>query len=165
MRELSCVDRNDWQAADINSCLEDTLAFMSNDFADRIEVFRDFGQLPLLMCHAPQISQVFRSVLLNAVEAIDGAGKIGIATRVAENFVEIAISDSGHGISPDNLERIFDPFFSTRDVGRGMGLGLAMAYQVMKRHGGDITVTSESGKGAAFLLSLPVGFVEPADQA
>lgn len=165
LRELSCVDRSDWQAADINRCLEDTLAFMSNDFADRIEVSCDFGKLPLLMCHVPQISQVFRSVLLNAVEAIDGVGKIGIATRVAESFVEISISDSGHGISPDNLERIFDPFFSTRDVGRGMGLGLAMAYQVMKRHDGDITVTSESGKGAVFLLSLPIGFEEPAAKA
>lgn len=165
LREFSCVDQSDWQAADINKCLDNTLAFMSDDFAGRIEVVRDFGELPLLMCHAPQISQVFRSVLLNAVEAIDGAGRISIATRVAEKAVEIAIADTGHGIPADNLERIFDPFFSTRDVGKGMGLGLAMAYQVMKRHGGDITVTSESGQGAAFLLRLPLEVEEPADKA
>lgn len=165
LREFSCVDQSDWQAADINRCLESTLTFMFNDFGERIEISRDFGELPLLMCHAPQISQVFRSVLLNAVEAIDGAGKISIATRLAGHAVEIEISDSGHGISPDNLERIFDPFFSTRDIGKGMGLGLAMAYQVMQRHGGNITVTSESGKGASFLLRLPIEAEVLADAA
>lgn len=156
LREFSCVDQNDWQAADLNRCLQSTLAVMANDFGERISVARHFGDLPMLMCNAPQLSQVFRNLLLNAVQAIDGTGEIRISTRVSGDAVEVEIADSGHGIAAENLRRVFEPFFSTRDVGQGMGLGLAVAYHVVKHHGGDISVSSETGHGATFVLQLPV---------
>lgn len=156
LREFSHVDQQDWRAVDLNRCLQSTLSVMASEFGERIAVSCQFGELPPMMCTAPQLSQVFRNVLLNAVQAIAGRGEIHIATRRAGHVVEIEIADTGHGIAPENLERVFEPFFSTRDVGQGMGLGLAMVYHVIKRHGGDISVVSDTGKGACFTLRLPV---------
>lgn len=155
LREFSCLDQDNWQPVDLNRCLQNTLAFMSSEFADKIKVVTDFGHLPLLVCHAPQMSLVFRNLLLNAVQAIEGTGEIRVATRRTEDAVEMEIADTGHGISAENIGRVFEPFFSTRDVGQGMGMGLAVAYHMIKRHGGDITVTSETGKGACFVLRFP----------
>lgn len=155
LREFSCVDQSDWQLADLNRCLQNTLAFMSNEFGERIKVVTQFGDLPPLMCHLPQMSLVFRNLLMNAIQAIEGAGEIRISSRLVDEVVEIEIADTGHGISSENIGRVFEPFFSTRDVGEGMGMGLAVAYHMIKRHGGEITVTSEPGKGACFVLRLP----------
>ena len=165
LREFSCIDQNDWQQADLNRCLQNTLAFMSNEFAERIKVVTHFDDLPPLMCHLPQMSLVFRNLLMNAIQAIEGAGEIRIATRLAGEVVEVEFADTGHGISAENIGRVFEPFFSTRDVGEGMGMGLAVAYHMIKRHGGEITVTSEPGKGACFVLRLPraVGDLQEAE--
>jgi signal transduction histidine kinase len=162
LREFSFVDRTEWQAVDVNRCLQSTLAIMANDFGERVTVSTHFGGLPAVTCNAPQLNQVFRNVLLNAVQAIEGRGEIRISTRFSDDVVEIEISDTGHGIAPENLGRVFEPFFSTRGVGQGMGLGLAVAYHLLKRHGGSIAVTSEVGKGACFVLRLPVAGAVPA---
>lgn len=157
LRDFSFVDQKEWQTADLNHCLQSTLAGMANDFGERISISASYGNLPLLPCNAPQLGQVFRNILLNSLQAIEGTGEVRISTRVSGEKVEIEIADTGHGIAADNLGRVFDPFFSTRDVGQGMGLGLAVAYHVVKHHGGDITVSSEMGHGTTFVLSLPVG--------
>lgn len=156
LRDFSFVDQKDWRAVDLNRSLQSTLSVMAGEFGDRIAVTCNFGDLPPLMCTAPQLSQVFRNILLNAVQAIEGEGQIRIETRREGASVIVDIADSGHGIAAENLERVFEPFFSTRDVGQGMGLGLAVAYHVIKRHGGEITVSSEPGKGARFTISLPL---------
>lgn len=156
LREFSCVDRKDWQAVDLNRCLQSTLAIMANDFGERISISCDFGELPVVTCNSPQLNQVFRNLLLNAVQAIEGKGEICLSTRVSGDAVEIDIADSGHGIAPENLDRVFEPFFSTRSVGQGMGLGLAVAYHLLKRHGGSISVSSELEKGSRFVLRLPI---------
>jgi signal transduction histidine kinase len=161
LREFSFVDRNDWQAVDLNRCLQSTLGVMANDFGKRITVSSSFGDLPMVTCNAPQLNQVFRNVLLNAVQAIEGEGGISLTTCVSGDVVEIDIADTGHGIAPANLDRIFEPFFSTRNVGQGMGLGLAVAYHLLKRHGGSISVSSEVGKGARFVLRLPISTDKP----
>ncbi|HLO61495.1 MAG TPA: ATP-binding protein [Azonexus sp.] len=156
LREFSCVDRKDRQAVDLNRCLQSTLAIMANDFGERISISCDFGDLPAVTCNAPQLNQVFRNLLLNAVQAIEGKGEISLATHLSGDAVEIDIADSGHGIAPENLDRVFEPFFSTRTVGQGMGLGLAVAYHLLKRHGGSISVSSELEKGSRFTLLLPI---------
>lgn len=161
LREFSFVDRKDWQAVDLNRCLQSTLGIMANDFGERISVSCAFGDLPMVTCNAPQLNQVFRNVLLNAVQAIEGKGEISVSTRSADDAVEIEIADNGHGIAPENLDRVFEPFFSTRGVGQGMGLGLAVAYHLLKRHGGSIAAASEVGKGTRFVLRLPITGEEP----
>jgi signal transduction histidine kinase len=129
---------------------------MASDFGERIRILEHLGEIPLVECNAPQVNQVFRNLLLNAVQVIEGEGDISVSTRASGTWVDIEIADTGHGIAPENLDRVFEPFFTTRSVGRGSGLGLSVAYHVVKRHGGSISVESEPGKGARFTVSLPL---------
>jgi len=155
LREFSFVDQSAWQEVDLNRCLQNTLGVMAHEFGARIKIIHDPGNLALVECNAPQINQVFRGLLLNAAQAIDGTGEIRVVTRAADGWVEVEIADTGHGITPENLGRIFEPFFTTRSVGQGMGLGLSVAYHLVKRHGGSIAVQSIPGDGAVFSVRLP----------
>jgi signal transduction histidine kinase len=97
-------------------------------------------------------------MIINAAEAMDGNGKLTVASRLDSSgkFIEIQFTDTGHGISEENLERIFDPFFTTKDVGHGTGLGLAISYGIVKEHKGTINVDSKIGEGASFTILLPL---------
>jgi len=118
--------------------------------------------LPAVMVDAEQIKQVLLNILLNAIQAISGGGQIWVETRVVrvpreettERFVQIEVRDSGAGIPKENMERVFDPFFSTRP--EGSGLGLAISHQIIHEHGGFIDLESELGKGTSFRIHLPL---------
>jgi signal transduction histidine kinase len=112
--------------------------------------------LPEVNADPAQIGQVILNILLNAIHAITPPGRIDVVTRIDSNHVEISIRDSGKGVPKEHLNRIFDPFFTTKDASIGTGLGLAVSYNIMKKHGGDITVQSEEGKGTTFTVRLPV---------
>lgn len=156
LREFSFVDQADWQVIDLNHLLERVLGVMASDFGERIKVSCHLGTLPGVECNGPQIAQVIRNLLLNAVQAIDGEGEISLTTRISTNGVELVVADSGHGIAPEQLDRVFEPFFTTRSVGSGKGLGLSVAFHVIKRHGGNIAVYSQYGRGAQFTVALPI---------
>ena len=98
------------------------------------------------------------NMILNAAEAMNGGGKLTVTTRQvpADGAVEAEFTDSGHGIKEEDLDRLFSPFFTTKEVGHGTGLGLAISYGIVKEHRGTITVESEEGKGATFTIRLPV---------
>ena len=115
-------------------------------------------EVPPVLMDPSQIQQVFMNMIINAAEAMNGAGQLALATRYvpADQSVEVEFTDTGHGISEEELERIFDPFFTTKEVGHGTGLGLAISYGIVKEHGGAISVESEVGKGATFIIRLPV---------
>jgi two-component system NtrC family sensor kinase len=102
------------------------------------------------------MNQVFMNLLKNAVQAIDGRGTITIRTRVDGGRVRLAFADTGPGIPPEHLGRVFDPGFTTKGVGVGTGLGLSIASQIMAAHGGRIAVESAVGKGSTFTLELPL---------
>jgi signal transduction histidine kinase len=120
-------------------------------------------------CHPNQINQVFMNLLVNACQAMDGPGTIRITTRLVDGpgdraasggagpAVEIAIADTGRGIPPDDLPRVFDPGFTTKGVGVGTGLGLSICYQIVEAHGGNIAAASRPGSGTTFTVTLPVG--------
>ena len=118
-----------------------------------------------------QLKQVIMNMLVNAYQSIEARAKetepgtIWVRTRIAEGGVEIEIEDTGEGISPENLGRIFDPFFTTKEVGVGTGLGLSTSYSIVERHAGQISVTSEVGRGTCFRVWLPerAPAPEPAD--
>lgn len=114
--------------------------------------------LPQVLMDPSQIQQVFMNLIINAAEAMNGAGQLTLTTRFvpADSAVEVEFTDTGHGISDEDLERIFDPFFTTKEVGHGTGLGLAISYGIIKEHKGIIFVESQVGQGTTFTVRLPV---------
>lgn len=114
--------------------------------------------LPMAIIDHAQIERVFINMIVNAAEAMEGSGHLTISTRYKpeSDFVEIAFSDTGPGISEMNQKKIFDPFFTTKDIGHGTGLGLAISYGIIKGHKGSISVESEIGRGATFIIGLPL---------
>ena len=123
----------------------------------RIDVVREFGDLPEIECFPSQVDQVFMNLLVNAIQAIDGDGTITVRTSASDAHVRLEFRDSGRGVRPDVLPRIFDPGFTTKGVGVGSGLGLAICYQIVRKdHGGEISVDSNIGEGTTFTVMLPI---------
>jgi len=112
--------------------------------------------LPDIYIDPVQIGQVITNILMNAAHAITPPGKINIVTQAIGNFVEIIFTDTGSGIPEENIKKIFDPFFTTKDKTKGTGLGLAVSYGIIKKHGGDIEVRSTVNKGSTFIVRLPL---------
>jgi signal transduction histidine kinase len=112
--------------------------------------------LPEVDADPAQIGQVVMNLLLNSIHAITPPGRIEVLTRLIGKYVELVFTDTGSGIPEEYLHKIFDPFFTTKDASRGTGLGLAVSYGIMKKHGGDIEVMSEMGKGTTFTVRLPI---------
>ncbi len=156
LRNFARLDEAELQVADLHEGLDSTLTLVRHEIKNRITVERQFGEIPKIRCHPNQINQVFMNLLVNAAHAIDGQGAITIRTEAAGDTVRIHISDSGVGIPRENIEKIFDPGFTTKGVGVGTGLGLSICFKIAKDHGGSIGVQSEVGKGTTFTLTLPL---------
>lgn len=145
---------------DLNSVLQRTLQLRAYDFSNHgIVVEENYAQnLPSLMGDTHQLQQVFLNVLNNAYDAIRETGKSGkieVTTEVAGDFVEISIADNGPGIKA--VDRIFDPFYTTKEVGKGTGLGLSICYGIIREHGGEILAQNQpESSGAIFIVRLPV---------
>ena len=101
------------------------------------------------------MNQVFMNVLSNAIQAIEGEGKIFIKTESTEQSVKVTIRDTGKGMSKETASRIFDPFFTTKEVGKGTGLGLSISYGIIEKHGGRIEVFTELDRGTEFTITIP----------
>jgi PAS domain S-box-containing protein len=162
LRSFARLDQAELKKADIHEGLEDTLALIHHELKHSIVVKRDYGVVPPISCYPGRLNQVFLNLLNNARQAIRGKGEIGIRTAVRDERVEIAVSDTGAGIAPENLRKIFDPGFTTKGVGVGTGLGLSICYQILRDHRGEILVESEPGKGSTFTVVLPMDLDQPA---
>jgi signal transduction histidine kinase len=156
LKSFARLDQPELEWVDLHEGIESILTLMDHLIKDRIQVVRHYGELPKVLCHASQINQVFANVLTNAVQAIDGLGSITITTQPEERGVAIRVADTGSGIRPEHLERIFDPGFTTKGVGVGTGLGLSIAYRIIENHQGSIVVESEPKRGTTFTLCLPI---------
>lgn len=150
----------DKRSSNVNRVLEECISLVENQaLFHNIRIIRNLApDLPKVFMDPSQIQQVFMNMIINAAEAMDGNGQLKLTTRhlSADGIVEIQFSDTGHGISEEDLDRIFDPFFTTKEVGHGTGLGLAISYGIIKEHKGTITVESQVGKGTTFTIRLPV---------
>ena len=96
------------------------------------------------------------NILVNAGQSIEKEGKISVTTSADDNWLKIEISDNGSGIPEGIRERVFEPFFTTKDVGKGTGLGMSISYEIVKKHGGEIRLDSEVGRGSCFTILLPL---------
>jgi two-component system, NtrC family, sensor kinase len=141
---------------DINAGIESTLNVVNNELKYKATIVKELGDIPIIHGYPQQLNQVFMNILVNAAQAIEKSGEIKIVTGSVDGKVEIRISDTGCGISKENLNKIFDPFFTTKDVGKGTGLGMNIAYNIITKHNGDIRVESTVGKGTTFIIQLPV---------
>ncbi|MCP5108936.1 MAG: hypothetical protein GY950_36470, partial [bacterium] len=156
------------QKSDINNIIKNSLQLVENKIKlQNIEVNLDLQEnIPGIYCDVKQIQQTLIALIINAIEAMPEGGKIDITTRSGENrHVAITITDTGIGIPAEKLKNIFDPFFTTKDEAKSTGLGLFVAYGIIKEHKGSIEVTSEVGKGTRFYIKLLVsGFSEAASR-
>jgi signal transduction histidine kinase len=120
-------------------------------------VSKFYGEIPEIQCSPSQINQVFLNIITNAAQAIESHGEIAITTRVHDkDHVGIRISDTGCGIPEENLSKIRDPFFTTKEVGTGTGLGLSIVDEIIRSHHGQLLVESQVGKGSVFTIVLPI---------
>ncbi len=156
LRDFSRLENPDWQGADLHAGLEATLNIVSNDVRFKADIVRELGDIPAVECLPFQINQVFLNILLNAAQSITGRGTITLRSGRVTDEVWISITDTGQGIPPERMARIFDPFYTTKPVGQGTGLGLSVSYGIVKKHGGRIDVQSQTGAGATFTIRLPI---------
>ena len=156
LRDFSRLENPDWQGADLHAGLEATLNIVSNDVRFKADIVRELGDIPAVECLPFQINQGFLNILLNAAQSITGRGTITLRSGRVTDEVWISITDTGQGIPPERMARIFDPFYTTKPVGQGTGLGLSVSYGIVKKHGGRIDVQSQTGAGATFTIRLPI---------
>lgn len=160
LRNFSRLDESDLIAADINEGIESALVLLRSEYAG-IEIIKELAALPKIECYPGKLNQVFLNILNNAIQAIKGRknqtvkGMITIATSEINDTILISIKDNGNGISNDIMDKIFNPFFTTKDVGKGTGLGLSIVYRIIESHNGTIKVESEENIGTTFTLILP----------
>ncbi|MBJ7311151.1 ATP-binding protein [Rugamonas sp. CCM 8940] len=155
LRDFALVDETELQWANLEDGLDSAVNLVGGQLKFKGELRREYAAIPAVECRPSRLNQVFLNLLRNAADAAGEHGRITLRTGRDEGQVWIEIEDNGAGIRPEHLARVFDPFFTTKPVGCGTGLGLSMAYGIVKTHGGRIEVRSEPGKGAAFRVVLP----------
>lgn len=156
LKTFARKDENEVGEANLNELVESTLTIVWNEIKYVASLTREFGDIPTIKCYPSQLNQIIMNLLVNAAHAItEGPGNIIIRTWADNEAVHLQVSDSGCGISPENMTQIFTPFFTTKEVGKGTGLGLSICHDIVDRHHGTIKVDSELGKGTTFTVTLP----------
>jgi PAS domain S-box-containing protein len=145
------------ETTNIEGVIDGILGIVHNELKYRAELKKSYGTTPPVRCQVQKMGQVFVNLLVNAGQAIKERGVVEIRTYEKDRYVCVDISDTGSGIPQENLQKIFEPFFTTKPAGQGTGLGLAISYDIVKKHGGDMRVVSEVGKGTTFTVMLPIG--------
>jgi hypothetical protein len=161
LKIFSRLDEDDLKRADINEGLESTMVIANNLLNGKINIVKNFGDIPLVECYAGKLNQVFLNIISNAIYAVQkrfgdhSGGEIELATYNDENNIYIKIKDNGTGMDANTQKKIFEPFFTTKDVGEGTGLGMSIAYNTIKKHNGQIVMNSTMGVGTEFVLEIP----------
>jgi two-component system NtrC family sensor kinase len=156
LRTFSRLDEGAVKTIDIHESIESVLLFLRHKTEGRIEVERHYGEHEMLTCFAGELNQVLMNIIANAIDAIDGPGRITLRTARQNGDFVIRVRDSGRGIPEEIRNRIFEPFFTTKPIGQGTGLGLAISYGIIKAHHGSMEFSSEAGEGTEFTLKIPV---------
>jgi signal transduction histidine kinase len=159
LRSFSRLDEEKFVPVDVHDGIDSTLILLYNKTKNRIKVHKEYGDLPSIECLPSKLNQVFMNILTNSIQAIEKKGDIFIETISSGIGIKICFRDTGAGMPPEVKKHIFEPFYTTKDVGSGTGLGLSITYGIIEQHHGNIDVISEPGKGTEFIISLP--FTQP----
>ena len=157
LRTFSRLDEGKFKTVNIHESIESTLLFLRHKMENRIEVERHYGAPDMLGCFSGELNQVLMNVIANAIDSIEGPGKVTLTTAQQNGHVVITVHDTGKGIPEEIKDKVFEPFFTTKPIGQGTGLGLAISYGIVKAHNGSIDFSSEPGKGTEFVLKIPTG--------
>lgn len=155
LRTFSRLDEGTVKTINIHESIESVLLFLRHKMESRIEVERNYGDVEMLTCFAGELNQVLMNIIANAIDAIDGKGRITLATGQQNGHFVIRVRDTGKGIPEEIRNRIFEPFFTTKPIGQGTGLGLAISYGIVQAHHGSMEFTSKAGEGTEFILKIP----------
>ena len=155
LRAFASPDKGLLDTVDMEALIESMLNIVWNDIKYKAEVVKDYGKVPVIIGNPQKLSQVLVNLLINAAHAISDRGYITVKTYAKDGFVCVDITDTGCGIPQDHMDKIFNPFFTTKPVGQGTGLGLSISYDIIRKHGGTITFKSKMGQGSTFTVMLP----------
>ena len=155
LRSFARTDDNVMAETDLNQVMETALNMAWNELKYKAEVKNELGEIPRIIGNASKLSQVFINFLVNASHAIESKGTVTVRTELRDGKVTASVSDTGSGIKPEHVAKLFDAFFTTKPVGKGTGLGLNIAYNIIKQHGAEVRVESEVGKGTTFYVDFP----------
>jgi signal transduction histidine kinase len=156
MRRFGNLDHAPLRRADIRDCIESTLTLLNHELRGEIRVVKDFASIAPIECYPLELNQLFTCLLMNSIEAISGPGEIRIRTWQAADRLMIGIADSGRGIPKEDIEKVFDPGFTTKGAGVGTGLGLPTCQKIVEKHQGTIKIDSSPGAGTLVTLDLPL---------
>ncbi len=165
LRAFTQLDVLDPKTVDITDCLQSTLNLVQTQYLDVAEFITDFQEHPQLLCHPAQLNQVFMNLIVNACDAIrekqakthdKTPGTVHVGCQVEGQNVVITVKDNGAGMSEETRHRLFEPFYTTKQVGEGTGLGLSISFGIVNKHNGELKVESQLGEGSVFTLSLPM---------
>ena len=157
LRTFSRLDETELKQANIHDGIDSTLILLNSKFdSERLEIVKDYDpEMPRIECFPGQLNQVFMNIISNAIDSIPGYGRITIKTTNLPDEVEVSISDTGRGMPEEIKSKIFQPFFTTKDLGEGTGLGLSITFGIIDKHHGKLTVDSEKGHGTTFTITIP----------
>lgn len=153
---FSSDDKSQMKLVDIHDGLESTLSLLKNKIPKEVKLTKDFDvSIGSIACDTGQLNKVYLNMIMNALDAMTGRGHLIITTKKTSDKAIISFTDDGDGIKKEDLSKIFDPFFSTKEPAKRTGLGLAISHGIIESHGGTIEVLSQAGKGTEFIISLP----------
>ena len=156
LKNFSRLDESGYKIVDVHEGLESTLTILSNEWLGRIEIEKEYGDIPMLPCYPGQLNQVFLNVLKNAIQAVEGKGTIQLKTgHASETMAQIEITDSGKGISEERQKKLFNFGFSESDSRIKLSSGLTTAYSIIRQHKGEIQISSKVGEGTTVTILLP----------
>ena len=156
LRTFSRLDEAEVKTIEIEESIESVLTLLQHKLSDRMTIVRRYGDIKRVSCYPGPLNQVIMNVVANAIDAIEGDGTITITTDQASDMLAISIRDTGGGIPLAIRDRVFEPFFTTKPVGAGTGLGLSISYGIVQRHGGQLEIQSEEGRGTEVVIKIPL---------
>ncbi len=160
MREFAHSGSSERGVVEINQLVESCVRFASPHRKGATRIDEQYGSVPPVWGNAGQLRQVFVNLLVNGLHAVGQVGTVRIVTALAGDRAVVRVSDDGAGVRPEHLDRLFDPFFTTKPAGEGTGLGLYVSHEIVRGHGGEISVSSLPGHGASFSVHLPLATSE-----